>query len=103
RRGNHILFICSFGDDEPIDLILDTVQAMPEFNFIVSGDAKRLPDYLRAAFTACPNVSLPGFLSTDDYHLLLSSSQAAVVLSTRPAVQPSGACEALSSNTPLVV
>ena len=35
--------------------------------------------------------------------MLLTSSQAAVVLSTMPSVQPSGAVEALSSDTPLVV
>jgi glycosyltransferase involved in cell wall biosynthesis len=103
RDTRHILLICSFHRDEPISLILDTVRALPDFTFTITADIQRLPRDLQVAFAACVNVRLTGFLSTDAYHSVLCSSKAAVVLTTMPAVQPSGACEALSSNTPLVL
>jgi len=103
RDTRNILFICSFDYDEPVRLILETATALPEFTFIITADVKRLPSDLQMAFAACANVRLTGFLSTDAYQSVLCSSRAAVVLTTMPAVQPSGACEALSSDTPLVV
>ena len=58
---------------------------------------------MRVAFEGCANVRLPGFLKESDYQALLCASKAAVVLTTSVAVQPSGACEALASDTPLIV
>ena len=46
---------------------------------------------------------MTGFLATEEYHQVLCSSLAALVLTTSDATQPSGACEALSSNTQLVI
>jgi glycosyltransferase involved in cell wall biosynthesis len=103
RDTRNLLFICSFDYDEPVRLILETAAALPEFTFVITADLKRLPKDLQIAFAACANVRLTGFLSTDAYDSVLCSSRAAVVLTTMPAVQPSGACEALSSNTPLVL
>jgi glycosyltransferase involved in cell wall biosynthesis len=103
RDTRNILFICSFGYDEPVRLILDTALALPEFTFTLTADVQKLSSDLQMAFAACANVRLTGFLCTDAYHSVLCSSKAAVVLTTMPAVQPSGACEALSSNTPLVL
>ncbi|MHB8392085.1 MAG: glycosyltransferase [Acidobacteriaceae bacterium] len=103
RRDRDILVICSFDYDEPITLLLDVVMALPEFTFTITADIQRLPRKLRRAFVACSNVRLTGFLSTAAYHSVLCSSKVAVVLTTLPDVQPSGACEALASNTPLIV
>lgn len=103
RDTRNILLICSFDYDEPVRLILDTARALPEFTFTITADVRKLSSDLQMAFAACGNVRLTGFLSTDAYQSVLCSSRAAVVLTTMPAVQPSGACEALSSNTPLVL
>ena len=103
RDPKKILFICSFGRDEPVGLIPSIARALPDLSFIVTGKPDKLPDGVRARLQSCPNVTLPGYLATAEYHALLCSSAVAVVLTTMPAVQPSGACEALSSNTPLVV
>ena len=103
RDKREILIICSFDRDEPISLILEMIQELPEFAFTITANVRRLPRDLHQAFTACTNLRLTGFLSTDAYHSLLSSCKAAVVLCTMPAVQPSGAVEALASNTPLIV
>ena len=103
RDRSGYLFICSLHDDEPVRLILDTVKALPEYSFTITGSPQRLSRDLRMDFEHCSNVRLPGFLPTRDYHSLLCSSNAAIVLTTRTAVQPSGACEALASNTPLIL
>ena len=103
RSARDILFICSFGRDEPVNLILDTIRALPEFIFTITAEIHKLNRDLRLALTGCKNVHLTGFLQTEAYHSLLCRSKAAVVLTTMPSVQPSGACEALASDTPLVV
>jgi glycosyltransferase involved in cell wall biosynthesis len=103
RGPRNLLAICSFDFDEPTTLLLDVVKALPEFTFTITADIQKLPHELRTSFAACSNVRLTGFLSTGAYHAVLCSSKAAVVLTTLPSIQPSGACEALSSNTPLVL
>ncbi|MEL6912837.1 MAG: hypothetical protein AAFO85_22020 [Cyanobacteria bacterium J06598_4] len=42
-------------------------------------------------------------MATPDYHQVLCSSLCALVLTTSDATQPSGACEALSSDTQLII
>jgi glycosyltransferase involved in cell wall biosynthesis len=103
REKGSILFICSFDRDEPVELILNVIRALPSYHFTITANLQRLSPELRSSYQQCPNLLLSGFLKTADYHVLLTSSQAAVVLSTMPSVQPSGAVEALSSDTPLVV
>jgi glycosyltransferase involved in cell wall biosynthesis len=102
REEHKILFICSFDLDEPIELIADVVEAVPECTFVITADTTRLPTALRQRIEACPNVRLTGFLTTDDYHRTLCTSSAAIALTNMVATQQSGACEALSSNTPLI-
>lgn len=103
REKGSVLFICSFDRDEPVDLILASIRALPEYHFTITANLRRLSPQLRDAYRQCPNLLLSGFLSTAEYHAKLTSSYAAVVLSTMPSVQPSGAVEALSSDTPLIV
>lgn len=103
RDASTVLFIGSFGADEPVDLLLEVVARMPEKRFLVTADPARLPAATRAALSSLANVTMTGFLPEPEYHALLRSCGAALVLSTRAAVQPSGACEALAADTPLVV
>lgn len=103
RVPNQVLPIFSFGSDEPVDLLLEVIERAPELDFVLTADPSRLEPSLAATLARLPNVKLTGFLPTRDYQVLLASSSAALVLTTREATQPSGACEALSSNTPLVV
>ena len=103
RDTREIVIICSFDRDEPISLFLDIIRAHSEFSFTITANIKRLPRRLRRAFEACTNLRLTGFLNRADYHSLLCSSKAAIVLCTLPSVQPCGGVEALASNTPLIV
>ncbi|MEM8485194.1 MAG: glycosyltransferase [Bacteroidota bacterium] len=102
RTDNQILFVCSFDHDEPIDAIINTIERTPDYNFVITADPKKLPAQQRQRLEACDNLRLTGFLSTKEYHDTLCSSTAAIALTNMVATQQSGACEALSSNTPLI-
>jgi hypothetical protein len=104
RLKNQILVIASFDPwDEPVDLLIETMRKLSEFTFVITADINRLDPETAAKLTRLKNVTLTGFLATEDYHQVLCSSVASLVLTTSNATQPSGACEALSSNTQLVI
>jgi glycosyltransferase involved in cell wall biosynthesis len=103
RNPNQFLFVCSFGSDEPVDLMLSIVAQLPEYTFVITADPRKLLQEQRERLLRFPNVKLTGFLAVADYHRALTTSAAAIVLTTREATQPSGACEALSSDTPLII
>jgi len=103
RRRDQVLIICSFGADEPLEAIHDLISLRPNLLFLITAPTHRLPPQWFERFRSLSNLELTGFLPTDRYQELLLTSGAAVVLTTREATQPSGACEALASDTPLVV
>ncbi|MEZ4698724.1 MAG: glycosyltransferase [Rhodothermales bacterium] len=102
REDSKILFICSFDPDEPVDTIAEVIERVPDMTFVITADLKKIPSAIRQRIEACKNVQLTGFLSTEDYHRMLCTSTAAIALTNMVATQQSGACEALSSNTPLI-
>ncbi len=103
RDPKKILFICSFDADEPLEAIVGTVEGAPDFEFVITANPAVLPSNLRERLIACPNLRLTGHLSVEDYQRMLCSSSAAIALTATEATQQSGACEALSSDTPLIV
>jgi glycosyltransferase involved in cell wall biosynthesis len=104
RLSKQILVIASFDPwDEPVKLLIDSMKKLAEYNFIITADPHKLDPATATSLQQLDNVSLTGFLATEDYHQVLCSSLAALVLTTSDATQPSGACEALSSNTQLVI
>ncbi|MEX0600907.1 MAG: hypothetical protein WD205_09710, partial [Rhodothermales bacterium] len=103
RHPRQVLFICSFDPDEPQDVIVRVVESMPEYQFVLTADVRKLSRRDQQRLRSCPNLLLTGYLSEEAYHAVLCSSAAAVALTTKDATQQSGACEALSSDTPLVV
>ena len=104
RSLNRILVIASFDPwDEPVDLLIKTIKELSEFEFVITADINKLDPETAAKLTQLGNVTLTGFLATEEYHRVLCSSLASLVLTTSDATQPSGACEALSSDTQLVI
>ena len=104
RLSKQILVIASFDPwDEPVELLIDTMRRLTEYNFIVTADINKLDSTTASSLQDLNNVNLTGFLATRDYHQVLCSSLAALVLTASDATQPSGACEALSSNTQLII
>lgn len=103
RDAKQVLFICSFDSDEPLEAIVGTVEGVPELEFVITANPAKLPFELRERLVACQNVRLTEHLSVEDYQRTLCSSRAAIALTQTEATQQSGACEALSSDTPLLV
>jgi len=103
RLENQILVVCSFASDEPVDIIIDSISKLPHYKFVITADINKLQLSQRQRLCKCKNIDLTGFLPTEEYHTLLCTSSAVLVLTTREATQPSGACEALSSDTQLIV
>ena len=104
RQPKQILVIASFDPwDEPVELLIATMKELKEYQFVVTADVNKLDSQTAASLQALDNVDLTGFLAIEEYHQMLCSSLAALVLTTSDATQPSGACEALSSNTQLVI
>ena len=104
RQDKQILVIASFDPwDEPVELLIDTMKELSEYQFVITADINKLPPETAASLQELNNVKLTGFLATEEYHRQLCSSLASLVLTTSNATQPSGACEALSSNTQLII
>ena len=103
RKKQQVMLICSFADDEPVDVLVELIRIMPEWDFVITGSISRIPSGLRQELEGLPNLTLTGFLSEQEYNEVLCSSACAVVLTTREGCQPCGACEAVSSDTPLVL
>ncbi|MGL4883751.1 MAG: glycosyltransferase [Waterburya sp.] len=104
RQAKQILVIASFDPwDEPVDLLIESMKQLTEYQFIVTADINKLAPETATQLQQLNNVNLTGFLATAEYHQVLCSSLAALVLTTSEATQPSGACEALSSNTQLII
>lgn len=104
RQEKQILVIASFDPwDEPVDLIIESIEELCDYTFIITADLNKLPLETRQRLQQLNNVRLTGFLPTQDYHSILCSSVAALVLTSSNATQPSGACEALSSDTQLII
>lgn len=103
REAKRVLFVCSFDPGEPVELIAEIVESLNDYQFYITADTKKLSRSERARFRTLSNLTLTGFLSTEAYQRLLCSSTAAVVLEESESQQPSGACEAMSSDTPLVL
>ena len=104
RQDKQILVISSFDPwDEPVDLMIECMEKLNEYTFIVTADINKLPSKVSKRLQQLSNVRLTGFLSVEDYHSVLCTSLAALVLTTSEATQPEGACEALSSDTQLIV
>lgn len=103
RDPRTVLYSGSFRSDEPLAVLIGAVQRLPDIRFVMTADPETIPPVVRRELTSLPNVVFTGFLPESQYHHLLSTCGASLVLSTRTAVQPSGACEALAADTPLVV
>jgi hypothetical protein len=96
-----IAVVCSFNYDEPIAEVITAASALPDVNFLMTGDAARLPEDLRRRMPQ--NVKLTGFLPNEAYGGLLTSADAVMTLTTRDHTMLRAAYEAVYQNTPIIV
>ncbi len=100
----HILFICSFDKDEPVDLIFATAQEAARRlgrRVVISG---RAPEHLvPEAVRRDENIVLPGFMPLQQYKETLFLAAAVVVLTEDDDCLVCGAYESLGADRPTVL
>ena len=94
------LYICTFADDEPLDVVLDAARAVPEVRFRITGDLRKLPERARAA--APDNVEWTGYLRGTDFSQALADAKAVLTLDERDDSVPRSAYEAVYARRPLI-
>ena len=103
RIKNQVFVISSFDPDEPTEILIESISKLPDYNFIITADPIKLPVHLQQKLRSMQNIKLTGFLEKKDYHSMICKSNAVLVLTNYDLIQPSGACEALSSDTQLII
>lgn len=91
----------SFDANEPIALVLDAAGRLPEVEFRLTGDVRRLPAGLHAHAPA--NVKFTGWLAYPDFLGELMAADVVGVFSTDPHIMNRAAFEAVGLARPLVL
>ena len=96
-----VFIICSWADDEPIELYFSLAKAFPNIKFGISGRVKDRYSYLLNDVPV--NLKLMGFLPENEYFYYLSKSEAIVDLTTRNDCLVCGAYEAIGAGVPPIL
>ena len=96
-----VLMICSWASDEPYCEVISAAAALPDVTFYITGNSKGRE--AACNFELPSNVVLTGFVSENDYHLLLNNADIIVDLTTREDCLVCGAYEAIAVGKPVVL
>jgi glycosyltransferase involved in cell wall biosynthesis len=100
RGGFHVVFVCTYSVDEPVDAVLEAARCLPDIQFSFTGDPSYAPRGFRAAVPS--NVHLTGFIPDTDYLALLRGADAILVLTREDHTMQRGGYEAVSLGKPLI-
>jgi glycosyltransferase involved in cell wall biosynthesis len=99
--GWHVLYICSFDEDEPLSVVLEAARNIGAGATVhITGDNTRAVAGLVAS--APSNVVFTGYLSDAAYVSLLASCDVVLTLTTQDHTLQCGAYEAVAMGKPLV-
>ncbi|MEQ9546534.1 MAG: hypothetical protein RIK85_11065 [Marinobacter sp.] len=96
-----VFIICSWSDDEPIDLYFAIARRFPDLKIGISGKFTKWVKY--RAVSNPDNLTLLGFVAEADYFKHLSDSRIIIDLTTRNDCLVCGAYEAISVGVPIIV
>lgn len=96
-----VLAICSWAADEPYCEVILAAKSAPDVTFYITGNSKGRER--ECNFNLPDNVVLTGFVSENDYHLLLINADVILDLTTREDCLVCGAYEAVSVSKPVVL
>ncbi len=100
-KGFNLLFICSYGDDEPYEKVFEAARKLaPEVHIYVTGNYRK-KDIDTASVPG--NVTLLGYVSEDQYVEMLNSVDATIDLTTREDCLVCGAYETVSVEKPQIL
>src|SRR5213075_2783169 len=94
---------CSFAEDEPLSLMIETAHCLcGEAQIVFTGNSRGVSPSVRQEIQRVARFT--GFLPDEDYWELLRSAPCIVVLSDEPACLPCGAYESIAvGRRPIVV
>jgi len=98
--SNSIVVVASYMFDEPISEILLAARIVPQFQFYLTGNYRKLDATLTKDLP--PNVHFTGFLPQEEYFGMMCGAAGVMVLTTRDQTMQMGAYEALSLEQPLI-
>lgn len=102
RSKYNVVYICTFGLDEPYKEVLIGGKNLPnEITIYITGDYKRVPSQI--IDKAPKKIVFKGYLSEMDYWNLLYSADLVMDLTLRENCLVCGAYEAISVGTPLIL
>lgn len=101
--GEHIFFVCSFGQDEPVEEVIQAYQNFSsKVKLVVSGNWARR--FSKSEIEGMPdNVKFTGYISDIEFESLMASSLGVIVLTKNEFTLNCGAYEALSLNKPVLL
>jgi len=101
RRGNfHVVFVCTYSVDEPVDAVLEAARSLPEVQFSFTGDPSYAGRGIRKAVPS--NVRLTGFIPDREYLALLRGADAIMSLTREDHTMQRGGYEAVALEKPLI-
>lgn len=96
-----VFIICSWSDDEPIDLYFSIARSFPDLKIGISGNFKKWVNF--RAVSNPDNLTLLGFVAEENYFKYLSDSRVIIDLTTRKDCLVCGAYEAISVGVPVII
>jgi glycosyltransferase involved in cell wall biosynthesis len=96
-----VLYVGTFGGDEPVGDVLEAARLAPELDLLVTGDPRKAP--LAARVSPPQNVRFVGYLGPDAYLRAIEGADVVVSLTTEPTSVMRSAAEAVWAGRPLVV
>lgn len=100
KAGFTVAVICSFDYDEPVELILETARGLPDVQFKVTGDPRKVA---RLRLELPSNLRLTGFLDNAAYGQLLRDSDVVMALTIGKHKMLRAAYEAIYQGTPIII
>jgi hypothetical protein len=101
RPARRVLFVCTFAPDEPLAAVLGAATLLPDAEFQITGDLRRLASDVREQAPA--NVTWVGYLGPTDYVTALSDADVVLSLTERTDSVPRSAYEAVDALRPVVL
>ena len=99
-RDFNVAVVNTFTADEPLETVFEAAEQLPDVDFYVTGDSKRITPWLLDKKP--PNCHLTGFLEYPSYIALLRGADAVMDLTTRDHTVLMGGFEAIAIGTPLI-
>mgnify|MGYP005812147565 CR=1 FL=1 len=96
-----VFIICSWSDDEPIELYFTLAKMFPSVTFGISGKTKQKYNHL--VDDSPDNLEVMGFLPENEYFHYLARSKVVIDLTTRSDCLVCGAYEAIAAGVPSIL